>query len=310
MVQRRDRNIMSTYFVLQDRQGFTLGDLGQLAITRAIRPEAGCLRLLCGTCEIKNIETEQTTEVKINYLKSPTWENSEINLNFLDEYQEGLTGQDYNNYLKQANDRNRDFYQELLDEIIVATYAAETENGILSFLHTYRAYERIAYAFPMIYASKSRDYLGSFNELRGWMADKNGDGSVGELGFLKKYIEAVYDDNQKKATMDLLFLGSDRIRSCQFSLIKNKILKWNKNNFTTDATIENQVLSVPFNQLHTLLLTIRNRYFHQMSGRTDNIKRSEIIDPETFFNVLSAPMLSYVATLFHDVLIREMDRTV
>ncbi len=299
---------MAYHIILEDREGFTLGNLDQFAISHSIRPEAACLRLLCGTCKVTNTETERTTVVKTNFLKSPTWENSEVNLSFLDEYQEGFTSSEYNNHLKKASDHNRGFYRDLLDEMIVACCAAENEQEIISFLHTYRAYERIAYAFPMIYAYKSRDYLGSFNDLKVWMADTKTDGSAGELAFFKRYLEAVYDEDQLKVTTDLQFQGSEQTRSRQFSLIRNQILKW-QNGFSTEATVENQVLSVPFKELHTLLLTVRNRYFHQMSGRTDNIKQRSIIDPEMFFKVLARPMLSYVATLFHDILVRDMDQT-
>jgi len=296
---------MANFVIYRDRDNFTLNGLDQFALGAQTRPEATCLRLLCGTCDVSNSENDEVTTVSTNFLESGLSENCTLDLSFLDTYQEGITAQDYNQHLKVASDNNRAFYNDFLSEVTVAACAAVRNQGISSFLHTYRAYERISYAFPLIYASKSRDYIGSFDNLKKWLVDTKSDGSAGELAFFKKFIDATYGDDEKKATTDFHFLGSDETRKRQFSLIKNKILKWGPDD-VTPSTIENQVISVRFDQLHTILLTARNRYFHQMSGRSDNIKQSAVVDPEIFFLVVCRPLLTYVAKLFHDIVIEDM----
>ncbi|WP_354274296.1 hypothetical protein [Stenotrophomonas rhizophila] len=296
---------MAHFVIYRDRDNFQLNGLDEFAITAQTRPEATCLRVLCGTCEISNSENDEVTIVATNFLESAASENSTLDLSFLDTYQEGITAQDYNEHLKGASESNRIFYDDFLSEITVAACAAENGQGISSFLHIYRAYERISYAFPLIYASKSRDYIGSFDNLKKWLADSKSDGSAGELAFFKKFIDATYEDDEKEATTDFHFLGSDETRRRQFALIRNQILKWRPED-VTPSTIDNQVISVRFDQLHTILLTSRNRYFHQMSGRSDNIKQAAVVDPETFFLVLCRPLLTYVAKLFHDIVIEDM----
>jgi hypothetical protein len=296
---------MANIVIYKDRDNFQLNDLDQFEITHQTRPEAICLRLLCGTCEVFNVETDDNTTVSTNFLESSSSENTSIDLSFLNTYQEGITAQDYNAHLKSASDNNRGFYKDFLSEITVAACAAERCQGISSFLHIYRAYERISYAFPLIYASKSRDYIGSFNNLKSWLADTKNDGSAGELAFFKKFIDATYDDNEKSATTDFYFTGSDAVKISQFRLMKNNILNW-KIEQITPSTIENEIISIRFDQLHTVLLNVRNRYFHQMSGRGDNIKQAAVIDPDAFFLVLCRPLLTYVAKLFHDIVIEDM----
>lgn len=299
---------MADHLIIKDREGFQTLGLESFAAAPTMRPEAACLRLLSGTCQILNSETEEEVEVKTNFLKSPYEENTDNSLDFLDEYQEGLRCSDYNNHLAARRNTNRIFYQEIFDELAVSACAAEKRHGTISFLHTYRAYERISYAFPMAYAYKSNDYLGSFDSLKSWISESKKDSSISELGFFNKYLHAAYDQNQMSATIDIHLEGSIKIRESQFKLIRENILKW-PTGYTTESTIENQTISVKFSEMHTLILTARNRYFHQTSGRSDNIKQKNIIDSELFFTALSRPMLNYIAVLLHDILVQDMERS-
>lgn len=297
---------MASHMHFGDRAGFSSFGLTQFELRPDMRPEAKCLRLLCGTCEVTNTQTGVTVEVATNFLEAHSIVNHGCDLSFLDRYQEGICAADYNSYFSTAQSRNRGFYGDFLDEMTVACCAAESRLGVISFLHLYRAYERISYAFPMIYAAKTKDYLGSFGKLKEWLADKKSDGSsAGELAFFGNFMNSFYGDDERNATTDFNFIGSDDVRGRQFSLIKNNILKWNPGDVTA-GTIDGEKISVKFSDLHALLLGARNRYFHQMSGRSENIKQSNVLDSETFFLVLSGPLIAYIAKIFHDLVIFDM----
>lgn len=299
---------MSMSIVLEDRENFSARGLNEFEFSPKIRPEAACIRLLLGTCEVTNIHTGVRVAVETNFLESPETKNERVDLSFLDHYQEGLSSVDYQNHFMGSPSRNRVFYRDFLDEMSVACSAAEQRLGVLSFLHAYRAYERISYAFPLIYASKTSDYIGSFGKLKDWISDKKADGSsAGELAFFKNFLQAFYSEDERNATLDFNFIGSEEIKRKQFSLVKNGLLKWSEEDVTV-STIDNERISVRFSDLHSLLLSARNRYFHQMSGRSDNIKQSGVVDAETFFQVLSRPLITYISVIFHDIIVFEMRR--
>lgn len=286
-----------------DRPGYQNSGLDQFEFGPSTRPEAICLRVLLGTCRITNTETESSTDIFTNFLDATRSPNLQNDLTFLDGFEEDLSASDYHARLSSTPLTNRTFYNDFLSEISVAALAHEQNNGTSCFLHIYRAYERLSYAFPLIYASKSHNYIGSFESLKKWISDAKGEGQAGELAFFRNYLESKYGD-ELDVTYDFHLIGSDETKRRQFRLLKEKILQW-KPEDVTPGTIENATVSVPFGSLHKVLLVSRNRYFHQMSGRPGNIRQPEIVDAELFFRTLSGPLLTYVAKLFHDVVVHD-----
>ena len=83
---------------------------------------------------------------------------------------------------------------------------------IESFVHIYRTLEFMSYSFPMIYASKSMDYRGSYEHLKKFM---NGD-SDGELKFFKTFLKELFKNN--------ILLENKKLKN-ETKEIVNKILK-------------------------------------------------------------------------------------
>ena len=88
------------------------------------------------------------------------------------------------------NRRNHFVHEEVLSELTGAIVWMET-SPIESFVHIYRALEFISYSFPLIYASKSMDYRGSYEKLKKYMSGER----AGELNFFKLFLKELFKNS-------------------------------------------------------------------------------------------------------------------
>ena len=139
---------------------------------------------LAGACDIASFQNNDTVVLDVNYFLSDSQKNDERSLVFLDSFQEGLALSDYEGYIKKNAHSNRKFYKPFLCEIASAVYCEQKSLHTAAFVHIYRAYEHMAYAFPMIYASKTDDYVGTFENLRKWLAGAKSDEMLESLSFI------------------------------------------------------------------------------------------------------------------------------
>lgn len=289
-----------------DRPGYSSTELEGFSLsTQPIKPQATLFRVLSGTCVILQEVTGQETVADTNYFIHHSTKNESCTLAFLDSYQEGLCALDYDQELKKRNGINRKFYNDILDEITISVISLRSERYVDAFLHLYRSYERLAYAFPMIYAAKSPDYLASFESLKKWLSNANPDQPSGELTFLKRFL-STYEGDEQNQTIDFDITGPTAAREVIFETITKRLLGWSTpSEYLGDTTLPDKV-SVPFVKIHEVLLNARNRYFHQSSGRADNLGQAHVVDADLFFSILTPPLLSYIAQLFHDVFVHNL----
>lgn len=289
-----------------DRPGYASNELDGFSLpTPLLKPQAALFRVLSGTCVIQNEITGQETTAEINYFIHHATKNDDCSLAFLDSHQEGLAATDYDRELKSRTSVNREFYRDILDEVASCVSSLSNERHVDAFLHLYRCYERLAFAFPMIYAAKNPDYLASFDSLKKWLSNANPDQPAGELAFFKKFL-STYDKSELDQTIDFDITGPEAAREVIFKTITVRLLKWMKPDEFTSGTTYPSKVSVPFEKAHEVLLIARNRYFHQSSGRTDNLGQAHVVHADLFFSILTPPLLSYVAKLFHDVFVHNL----
>lgn len=165
----------------------------ELIISDIVSNEAVLIRLLCGTLMITYSvgENQIRMEQKKNYsvpgtLENRSFKNKIIKDFFSFEKYRKTEKQSINKYIT-SNRRNHFVHGELLSELTNALIWLET-SPIESFVHIYRTLEFISYSFPLIYASKSMDYRGSYEKLKKFMS---GD-SDGELKFLKTFLKELF----------------------------------------------------------------------------------------------------------------------
>ena len=168
----------------------------EMAISDKISNEAILIRLLCGTLKLKyslngkNIEIEQRKNYSTPGIgENNVFKNKIIRDFFSFDHFRKIERKNIDKYLN-SNRRNFFVHSEVLSELTSAIIWMES-SPIESFVHIYRALEFMSYSFPLIYASKSMDYRGSYGNLKKFMS---GD-SDGELKFFKIFLKELFKNN-------------------------------------------------------------------------------------------------------------------
>src|SRR5690606_7296379 len=116
--------------------------------------------------------------------------------------------------------------------------------------------EFISYSFPLIYSSYSRDYYGTFNQLKNYFSEKN------ELSFFDSFIKKVLDETLLDSELEFDFSMLDSYLSKNYYQIVKQYV--GTSNVITE--INDQTLSFQYRHLLTLAINLRNRYFHFAVG--------------------------------------------
>lgn len=185
-----------------------------------------------------------------------------------------------------ANQLNRGFYDEILNEFYSYFYEISKGSHTTGFLHLYRILERIAIALPLVYAAHSNDYKGVYNQLKKFILDEK----TGELTVLKNFISSFIDDIILDQSVDINFI-----------LLAND---WHKNHFKAlqkfrlhDASTPNATLTYKYKNIIDLIIKTRNSYFHALTGANNSFTLNEVVHSDEFFkplNPIFCNWLSYI----------------
>lgn len=266
----------------------------ELVISDRISNEAVLIRLLLGTLNIKYFigERQLSLNQKKNYsipgsIESDILPNERIKDFFSFEEFDHTEKESINKYLK-FNRRNHFIHEELLSELTNAIICLE-QSPIESFVHIYRTLEFMSYSFPLIYASKSMDYRGSYEKLKKFMS---GD-SDGELKFFKTFLKELFKENILYAyEFDILFF-SDNV-----NLIQAELQRVISNNY---YIFEGETMKIKFANVADLLITLRNRYFHMLIGKgTDNFYDTRY-DKRDLFSVMNPIFINWLTMIYKEI---------
>jgi hypothetical protein len=184
------------------------------------------------------------------------------------------------------NRKNHEIYQKALHEIC-CYFIYNNSNSIAAFVHLYRCLEYISYTFPMIYASKSKNYRGSYNELKSFFM---GD-SQNELKFLRRFLSTLFKD--EVSTLDYEFeilLGlSNHVSDFKvdFDKVYNGI----------EYNIDGNTLSIAFKNVMSFFIITRNRFFHFSSGQDYENFESNNYDIEEYFKSVNPYLLNWLSII-------------
>jgi hypothetical protein len=173
-------------------------------------------------------------------------------------------------------------------------YLLQTEKGAhtTAFIHLYRALERISYCFPMVYAAAQSDYLKTYEQLRQFLSDPE----TGELKFFKVFVDNVVDRTLRDATCELNFSSFPSAK--HYCEAINKCFK--KQEVT--VIVQDACVSVEHRSLLALTITVRNRFFHFLSGKPDKYSSEQLPDSDKFFLVLNRAFANWLAVIYFHIL--------
>lgn len=267
---------------------------GELVVNERIPNEAVLIRLLCGTLIVKYNANGEEKEIaqNTNYSVPGKTNNESFSQNIFRDFFcltkfNKAERRTIDNYIKM-NRRNHFVHENLLSELTSAIIWQET-SPIESFVHIYRALEFISYSFPLIYASKSIDYRGTYEKLKKFM---NGDTS-GELKFFKLFIKELFKDN---ILMDYEF-EAYFLNGCE-TKVETELHRITD---TIYYNFEGNTMKIRLANIMDLIVTLRNRYFHMLVGQGKENFYDTSYDKRDLFSALNPMFINWLTLIYKEI---------
>ena len=259
--------------------------------------EAGLIRLLLGSLEIVDAVSGLSTRQHTNYFVLGTslfkGRTSEAVSRKLSDV--GVSSRSVDRYLRSSI-KQQSFYLDLLLE--AGEYFSRTRKGqhLAAFVHLYRLLERVAFAFPVIYAGATHDYKKAYTALKSYLSDK----SAGELKFFQVFQDSTIDAAFLDATLkfDMSAIPGDS-KGSTVAVISRLI---DPSSLVSGA---GGVFEIKCGGVLHLFINVRNRFFHFGSDHVQNIGMSEIKDSDVFFGRLNNNFLNWIAFIYGQIIVRK-----
>ncbi len=268
----------------------------ELVVSDRISNEAVLIRLLCGTLKIKymldgnEVEWEQLNNYSVPGSEQNNLFQKKIIKEFFSfEHYRLIERKSIDKYLN-SNRRNHFVHGEVLSELTGAMIWME-KSPIEAFVHIYRTLEFMSYSFPLIYASKSMDYRGSYENLKKFMS---GD-SDGELKFFKTFLKELFKNNLLfEYEFEIYFLNGNE------GLIKEELERVIKNSY---YNYDGNTMKIRFANVIDLIITLRNRYFHMLVGKgMDNFYDTRY-DKREIFLAMNPVFINWLSLIYREIAI-------
>lgn len=262
--------------------------------------ESILIGLLLGTVRVTNIYSTDSFDQSNNYSILGRPINAIITTRVIKECLEP----DYKlsnlcDHIDKTYRLNNEFYLHFLEEITSYFYKSSKQSHTLGFLHLYRALEYISYSFPLIYASISREYYGSFIKMKNFF-----DGTKTELTFFDEFVKKLFDPGLLQTPLTFNFNTlSPTLNRNHYQIIKRLLTDENIDNQTTNISI-----TTTYQHLLKLAIDLRNRYFHFAVGAQRNIRSTEIIENDIFFALINEELLNWISLIYFEILAANMDK--
>ncbi|HDZ09188.1 hypothetical protein [Pseudohongiella sp.] len=249
------------------------------------------LRLLSGNVILTHNYSDTIIKSRKNYFHSDLSRFRNWGRDFPRLLSEDTTAEDLAIFINNTKFTNNKFYEAILSEISHFLLQERKASHTSAFIFLYRILEKVSYAFPLIYASKTQDFMRSFNQLRNLMT---GDSEKKELGFFKKFAVTLYEgDSIAQTSVDIKFdVANDLVRQQMFRSVKEAI----DLGILHEDTTEFEKISINYCDMGSFIIHIRNRFFHNQSIVPNNIKSNRIVDSDTFFSFIN-PVAMYWLSL-------------
>lgn len=189
-----------------------------------------------------------------------------------------------NKYLMN-NRRNTDIHNQLLCEI-TKCFILEHTSPTSSFIHLYRCLEFMSYSFPLIYASKSTDYAGTYKTLKSFLT-----GDPEELKFFRIFVKELFRNEPTTLSYEYeIELSSSNLQSLirECSVVLRGL----------SCQFDGDILKIRFEDMHSFIVTIRNRYVHMKIGDGQKNLRSLDYDIDDLFRSINRHVINWLSVIF------------
>lgn len=267
-----------------------------------LTPKLALLRGMIGSIRIKHIISHTEFDQRIDYLDLEGKNADKDPLEKLKDYiSEDITIEDLDKVFgnKSFLYQNKQFFERLTQEFNNYYYYESKGSHTTAFAYIYRILETISYAFPLIYATKTNDFKGTFNLLKDYIS---GSKDKGELGFFKRFVKVVFEpDPAIKSSITIEIYGETEEIQKKFF---DAILKACPDPDIYDAadTEEPRRLSIKFTDYSSFIINLRNRFFHLFNSGQPNLDSDDVLDADAFFSQMNKKSMYWISFLMIEIL--------
>ena len=256
-------------------------------------PSCAILQLFMGAITIFDEKDKRVYRPKYNFIELPLIEGKKRKIT-LNDYKVAFGVDDFeektkiDNYLLR-DQKNNYIYKNFLHELTLALVYLD-KSPCESFVHIYRMLEFISYTFPLIYVSRSKNYKGSYDSLKKFF----GDDDSGELKFFSRYLDELFvgeDEDVKSVTFEII-LQSDHVER----LVKD--FKMSIDLDKDSYQIDDCYLKINFLNMRSLLVNLRNKYFHMLAGREGACFQDEGYNINDLFASINPYFINWLASIY------------
>lgn len=270
----------------------------------AMAGSCAVLQLLMGKLSVLNDDDKTIYRPRENYIELPYKRiTSSGSRRDYDDYKIAFGVDTFDNETKERIDnylrgdiRNKFIYEHVLHELTLALILMDN-SPTESFVHIYRTLEFMSYTFPLIYTSKDKNYMGSFNSLKEYF---NGGEGEGELKFFDKFIKTLFhDDEEIYGFMFEILLITDRLEEMKMDF-QNSIPEIGKKGIH-NYYLEANTLKIEFSKMQSILIEIRNKYFHMLAGKGTNNFYGMDYDINDLFRSINPYFMNWIASIYSKI---------
>lgn len=280
-----------------------------LAVNRNKNSEVILLRLLSGTLDFENTVNRISVSQRVNYTLTDFSSNSRISAKILKDIfvidGVNIKQSKIEAYYRKAPQRgNNIFFENLLLEFCNYFYQTKRQSHATAFLHLYRATELISYSFPLHFATKNKSYRSTYTTLKEFFTKVDG-----EISFFKKFVNEHLFKANPILDIDLkikINKPNDILQQQYFNAIK-KLCDKNGGISTKSETNPTEII-ITRRGLTSLIIDLRNRYFHLLSGDyNDNFSSSDLAEADLFYKNVNDIILNWLSIIYIEVLLNTIE---
>ncbi|MES3044657.1 hypothetical protein [Sphingomonas faeni] len=255
------------------------------------------VRILFGWADLYNEDRQTTTRLRTNILRTSNSHKGRPDKIVKMIFDNEVSVADYSKLLMTVGVRNTPFFSHLRSELVLCLLAKRNGRYTESFLYLYRILEYISVAFPMLYALTKPDFFGSHKFLKAMMLD----GKEGDLKVLRQAIPVLSRQGNLNSIVfdfDVSGMGVDQISSIKAELTAAVLPQVKNMEFETEGDI---LFRVPFDDMSSLFVSVRNRMFHYKISET-NINLSLVGGSEAICRICLDELLYWFSLLYTEII--------
>lgn len=223
-------------------------------------------RLLTGSCNLVRLADDKIVKLRFDYLV-PCQRSRPISERSIVEsiFGHGVSIADASNILSRFRGQNIGFFAKLEVELAHCMFALSEKSCVEAFLYFYRALEKLAVAFPLMYVIGQPDFEKLHSMLKPlFEGEKNG-----ELAFVTKFSKFVSKKSDFLNDYNITF--SFRTRSLdEFDAIKREIERIISDSITKNIKFDEGSFDIPYSETAPFLIECRNKLFHNSNSGQKN----------------------------------------